>query len=43
MNWINAVQDRDRIRALVNTVIALRVPENVWKVFSICTTGRFSR
>jgi hypothetical protein len=25
MDWINLVQDRDRLRALVNTVMNLRV------------------
>jgi hypothetical protein len=26
MDWINVVQDRDRWRALVNTVMKLRIP-----------------
>jgi hypothetical protein len=26
MNWINVAQDRDQRRALVNTVMSLRVP-----------------
>jgi hypothetical protein len=26
MDWIHLVQDRDQLRALVNTVMSLRVP-----------------
>jgi len=29
MDWINVAQDRDRLRALVNAVMNLRVPYNV--------------
>jgi hypothetical protein len=31
MDWIDLAQDRDQSRALVNTVIKLRVPYNVGK------------
>jgi hypothetical protein len=29
MDWIHVAQDRDQWRALVNTVIHLRIPQNV--------------
>jgi hypothetical protein len=35
-------QDRGQWRALVNTAMNLRVPSNVGKILSSCTTGGFS-
>jgi hypothetical protein len=43
MDWINLAQDRGQWRALVNTPMNLRVPENVGRYLSSCTTGAFSR
>jgi hypothetical protein len=42
-DWIAMTQNRDQWRALVNTVMNLRVPENVGKFLSGCMTSDFSR
>jgi hypothetical protein len=43
VDWINMAQDTDQSRALVNTVLKLRVPYNAGKFLSACTISGSSR
>jgi hypothetical protein len=43
MDRIDLAQDRGQWRALVNTVMNLRVSQNAGKFLSSCTNGSFSR
>jgi hypothetical protein len=43
IDWIDLAQDRDRWRALVNTMLHLRVSENVRMLMSSWTTGGLTR
>jgi hypothetical protein len=43
VDWIALAQDSDRWRALVNTVMNIRVPLNAENFLSGCTSGSFSR
>jgi hypothetical protein len=42
MDWIELAEDRDQWKALLNTVMNLRVPQNIGKFLCCCTTGGFS-
>jgi hypothetical protein len=42
IDWIDLAQDRDKRRALVNTVMKFRVQKNAGK-FLCCKTSGFSR
>jgi hypothetical protein len=41
VDWIDITEDRDQWRALVNTVLNLRVPYNAGKFLSGYTIGGF--
>jgi hypothetical protein len=43
MYWTDLAQEKGQWRALVNTIMNLRFPQNVSKFLSSCTTGGFSR
>jgi hypothetical protein len=42
-DWVDLTPVRDHWRALMNTIMNLRVPWNVGAFLSSCTTGGFSR
>jgi hypothetical protein len=43
MDWIDVARNSGQWKALVNTVMSLKVPQDVGKFLSNCTTGDFSR
>jgi hypothetical protein len=43
MEFIDQAQARDKLKTHVNTVMNLRVPQNIGKFLSSCTTDSFSR
>jgi hypothetical protein len=43
MDWVDMAQDRNQRRALVNTVLKLRVPQNAGKFLRGCKIGGFSK
>jgi hypothetical protein len=42
MDWIDLAQNREQWWALVNTVMILRVPQNVGNFLSRCASSGFS-
>jgi hypothetical protein len=42
VDWIGLAKDRNRWRALVNSILNLRVPGNAGKLLSGITTGGLS-
>jgi hypothetical protein len=43
MDWIDLAQDRDQWKALAKETMNFRVPSNIGKFLSSCTTGSLSR
>jgi hypothetical protein len=43
MDWTELAQDRDRMQALVNVVMKLRVPSNMGNFLTGCKPVSFSR
>jgi hypothetical protein len=42
-DWVDLAQDRDLWKALLDTVMNLRIPQNAGKFLSSCIIGSFSR
>jgi hypothetical protein len=42
VDWTDLAQDRDQWRALVNTIMTLRISQNMGKFLSSWATGGFS-
>jgi hypothetical protein len=43
IDWIDMAQDRGQWNFLVNRMMIFRIPQNIGKFLSSCTTGSFSR